>query len=517
MKILSLSLLCLCLGLGGTISAQGTPVPSMADTTSAMTGQDMQAPVNKRDQNSMLEFGITPVYSWLSSDVTSKGGYGAGIHLRKSLDHLFSLRVDALYARSKGDDETGSNADNRRFETNWLSGTAYGVVTLNNFTFKGDIRNINIFMMAGAGGNAYSSQFQCNGNVRGFGCPSNNPTGQPYDEGRNGEIDRTFRTHAAFGTGINFRLNERVNIGAEYQVFVPLGDRADLIDGYDNGDFRDVQNVAGISLNFNLGNPERKTEPRYWTNAFTPVKEDIATLNRRVDEATMDDDGDGIVNSIDQEADTPSGVPVDSRGRTLDSDKDGVPDYRDLEPFFPPREGEVVNADGVVTERIDAPLTQGEIQEMIDTSIARSVAEGNRNNSTRINTAGGAIYLPMIYFPLNSAEVKYDDYGMLASIARVMTANPGMRLIVRGYTDRTGNAEHNTKLSYRRARNVIDHLVTNHEIERNRFILQYRGEEEAIVPLDRSLVNRRVEFLTGMSDATEDPAPEGMEMESGRN
>ena len=472
---------------------------------------------SRRDQSSMPEFGITPVYSWLSSDVTSKGGYGLNVHARKSLDHLFSLRLDALYARSKGDDERSDGDGNRRHDTDWFSGTAYGVVTLNNFTFRGDTRKVNVFLMAGAGFNYFKTEFQCNeeDGGRGFDCDGSN---RPFVEGRNGDVPSEFQTHAAFGTGINFRVSPRFNVGVQYQALVPLGNRADVVDGYDASDFRDVQNIAGLSLNFNIGDIDRKNEPRYWTNAFTPVKEDIATLNRRVDEATTDSDGDGIVNSIDQEADTPSGVPVDSRGRTLDSDKDGVPDYRDLEPFFPPRDGEVVNADGVVTERIDAPLTQTEIQTLIDTSIARAIVTGEMNNSTtRINTAGGAIYLPMIYFPLNSSEVKYNDYGMLASVARVMEANPGMRLVVRGYTDRTGNMEYNTRLSYRRALAVIQHLVTNHNIDRERLVLQYRGQEEAIVPLDQSLVNRRVEFLTGIPEATEDPAPEGETPEEGRN
>ncbi len=454
----------------------------------------------------MLEFGITPVVSRVSSDVDAQTGYGVGVHLRKSLDHLFSIRLDGMYATIKGDNETGSNANNRRFEGDWASGTAYGVVTMNNFTFKGDIRNVNVFLMAGAGGNFYSTELQCNSDVRRFGCPSDNPNGQPFETGRNGEIESTFRTHAAFGAGINFRVNERFNLGLEYQAFVPLGNRADLVDGYSSGQFRDVVNVIGVALNLNIGNKEKLTEPRYWTNAFTPVKEDLMALNTRVDAATTDTDGDGIMDSVDQENDTPEGVPVDSRGRTLDSDKDGVPDYRDREPFFPPREGERVDANGVVTNKIDAPLTEGEIQTLIDTSIARAARD-----TTIFKREGGATYLPMIYFALNSSEVKYQDYGLLASIARVMQANPSLTVVVRGYTDRTGNSDRNVNLSYRRAKNVIDHIVSNHQVDRRRLVLQYRGEEEAIVPLDRSLVNRRVEFLTGMQGATEDPAPAGMD------
>ena len=514
MKKFLLVLMCLGFGFGTSLHAQGTPLPTTADSTVA---EGMGGALNKRDQPSMLELGITAYpYAFLSGDVTSKYGYGAGIHVRKSIDHLFSVRGDLNYVRTTGDNESDSES-NRSHETNWVSGTGYAVMTLNNFKFKGDIRNWNLNLMAGAGVHSYRTEFQCTTDIGSrFGCDGTN---RP-DRDRPGVIERDWRTHAAAGFSVYRRLSERINLGVDFQAFIPFGNRADLMDGYQpqrNNLFRDVQNAVGVTLNFNLGSTQDNTEPRYWSNAFTPLKEDIAALNTRVDEATMDTDGDGIVNSVDQEPDTPTGVPVDSRGRTLDSDKDGVPDYRDLEPFFPPREGEEVDADGVVMVRNDAPLTQPEIQALIDTSINRALAAGDRSSSTRINTAGGAIYLPMIYFPLNSSEIKYEDYGQLASIARVMQANPGMRLVVRGYTDRTGNVDINTRLSYQRARSVIEHLVENGGIDRHRLILQYRGEEEAIVPLDRSRVNRRVEFLTGMGeDATEDAAPEGVTPEEGR-
>jgi outer membrane protein OmpA-like peptidoglycan-associated protein len=481
--------------------AQGTPIPTEP------ASREMP---NERDRPSMWEVGIKPYYAWVSGDVEAKFGYGGGLHLRKSLDHIFSLRFDALYAQSSGDNEKdfGTGDGNRRFESDWYSGTVLGVVTLNNFNFRGDVRSLNVNAMAGAGANFFSSEFQCNINTDAFGC---SPRNLPFREGRNGRVDRAFQTHFSMGAGLAFRLSERLNIGVEYLAHLPVGNRADRLDGYPASVFGDVQHVAGLSLNINIGNASRRTEPRYWTNAFTPVKQDIAALNQRVDAATTDSDGDGIVDSVDQEPDTPTGVPVDTRGRTLDSDRDGVPDYRDEEPFFPPRAGESVNAEGVVIDRIDAPLTQPEIQEMIDTSIARAMAQGSsvtNNASTRVNTNSGAIYLPMISFPINQATVSYNDYGVLASIARLLTANPDVRLIVRGYTDRTGNAENNRRLSYRRAANVIDHLITNHELARDRFVLQYRGEDEAIVPLDRSRVNRRVEFLRAGADAVEDDAPE---------
>ncbi|WP_232830061.1 OmpA family protein [Lewinella sp. IMCC34191] len=446
----------------------------------------------------------------MSSDVDAKLGYGLGVHARKSLDHLFSLRLDALYSKTKGDAEFDSGDGNRRFETDWVGGTGFGVVTLNNFLLNGDTRKWNIFLMAGAGFNFVSTEFQCNDETSGFGCSGDN---QPWQEGRNGMIDSEFHVNAAAGGGISYRLSERMNIGVEYQALIPLGNRADLMDGYKASTFRDVLNVFGVALNFNIGDATTKSEPAYWTNVFTPVKDEINTLNRRVDAVTTDSDGDGIVDSIDQEPDTPADVPVDSRGRTLDSDKDGVPDYRDLEPFFPPRPGEEIDADGVVIERMDRGLNEDEVRSIVGDEIERVIErDGIMTSTTMVNSPNGAIYLPMLYFGLNASEVSYDDYGMLASVARVLQANPDMRVIVRGYTDRVGNPEFNQKLSYMRAYNVISHLVTEHNIQRERLILQYRGEDEAIVPLDRSRTNRRVEFLTGQGDATEDSAPAGVDV-----
>jgi hypothetical protein len=57
-----------------------------------------------------------------------------------------------------------------------------------------------------------------------------------------------------------------------------------------------------------------------------------------------DEDGDGIVDGIDECLGTPENVDVDSSGCPLDIDQDGVPDYMDDEISFP---GVIVNERGV--------------------------------------------------------------------------------------------------------------------------------------------------------------------------
>ena len=518
---LILSFLLLTLFSTTGLRAQGTPVPATDDSenveTTDATIDDLIVEIDDSPMEPgkdamptaghMFEFGITPGYMWTGGDVEARKGWGAGAHLRFGLDHIFALRLDGLMGKTEGDNRTGDNNNNRRFEQKWLSGTGLVAISLNNFRYEGnDIRKVNLYALAGAGANFFQTAAQI--------------PGSPFDEedtfgdGRNRQIEREFAPHAAAGGGISVRLGRRVNVGVEYQALVPFGKRADLIDGYDQGgNFRDVQNFAGLNLNFNIGS-SAKAEPRYWENAFAPVRDELDRVEGRISEATTDSDGDGVIDAIDVEANTPAGVPVDTRGKTLDSDKDGVPDYRDFEPFFPPGEGETVDANGVVQNRRSNGVSEARVQEMIDASLARFKQE-NGNNTTNVVTDRGAIYLPMIYFPLNQSTIKYSDYGTLSTIARVMEQSPGLRLVVRGYTDRVGTTARNQELSYRRAEAVINHLVNNHSIPRDRFILQYRGEENAIVPLDKTYVNRRVEFLTGEPGATEDPAPAGVSPRQG--
>lgn len=506
MKIFKSISLAVLLPLSFGLSAQGTPVPATDDSTmetTDMTIEDLadEAMMDGKKTGSMFEFGVRPTYSFIAGDVNATGGYGLGIHFRKAFDHIFSVRLDGLYAATSGDDESGS-VPNRRYENRWSSGTLFGVITLNNLKYEGTKRNTNIYVMGGVGANTFKTGFQ-------------KPEQATFDEdealgdnSRNGIVEREFNTHFGAGAGIAFRLGSRVNLGLEYQALVPLGRRSDLLDGYRNGNFRDVVNAASVNLNFNIGNADTQMEPRYWENPFNGVKRDIADIDGKVKAATNDADGDGVVDAIDQEANTPMGAPVDTKGRLLDSDGDGVADYKDLEPFFPPRAGETVDGNGVVTNRIDKPISEDRIQQMIDASIARMQAT-NGPSTTTINNDGRDMYLPIIYFPINQATVKYADYGTLSSVARVLKGNAGMRLVVRGYTDKTGSDSYNRQLSYQRAQNVINHLVNQLGVNRDRLILQYRGEEDPLVPVNRTLVNRRVEFLTATAGESEDSAPAG--------
>lgn len=449
--------------------------------------------------SSMLEMGVHGGYFFISGDVQHKPGYAAGIHVRKATDYMFSLRLDALAGKAFGDNESANPVTNREYETTWFSGTAFLVATLNSFRFDQSARKFNLYGMIGAGGNSFISDF-------------NN------EDIRMGNLEHEIAAHAALGAGMSVRVSKRFNIGLEHQAIGLFGKRADRVDGsFKNGDaatpFRDIVQYAHLQLNFNIGSSVKRSEPLYWVNPLDKVLKDVADTKQRQDDYFKDSDGDGVPDFLDQEPNTIANAPVDTKGRTLDSDKDGVPDYKDKEPYNPPRPGEKVDADGVVINPINrgGGVTEDRVQEMIDEAISKLNLAGGGG-------AGGAIaegFLPMIHFGVSSSTIKFSDYGNLASIGRIMKTNPNLRLVVSGHTDQTGDEQSNEALSYQRANAIIEHMMTSHGIGRGRFVLEWKGQSEALVPSSSSYMNRRVEFRAATAKDVEMDPPAGAKKKSG--
>ncbi|GJM34316.1 MAG: hypothetical protein DHS20C18_33170 [Saprospiraceae bacterium] len=440
----------------------------------------------------MLEVGAHGGYFFVAGDVKQKPGYAGGIHVRKALDYVFSLRLDLMYGQASAE------TDIREFDMTWMSGSALAIMSLSNFRFDKGVRKVNYYALAGAGANSFKSEFR-NENT-------------PRPPAPREVVPQEIAPHVVLGAGIAFRLSNRFNIGLEHQAGMLFGNRADILDGTDeevneSSNFRDIFNYTRINLNFNLGNPSNKSEPLYWINPLEDVMEDIASVKQRQDDFMLDSDGDGVVDALDQEPDSPVDAPVDTKGRTLDSDRDGIADYKDKEPYYPPRAGERVNSDGVVVNPLGPQgggggVTEGRVQEMIDQAL-------EKYRVTEQNNSVADWFLPMIHFATDSYTVKYSDFGNLASIGRMMKSNPNLRLVVAGHTDQTGNESYNDKLSYLRAKAIVDHLVTNHGIGRGRLLIQWKGKSNALVPKSASYMNRRVEFRAAQSDDYEMDPPAG--------
>lgn len=447
---------------------------------------------------SMWEVGLHGGYFFLSGDVQSKPGYGAGLHVRKSLDYMFSIRAEGLYAIAEG-----ATSDDRTYSSNMYSGSGFLVISLNGFRFDQSVRKMNLYALIGGGGNFYETIF----------------TNEELVSRMDSTIERAFSPQATAGLGLAYRISKRFNIGVEWQTSTLFGRRADLMDGSEKEvgvrtPFRDLMHYGNLRINYNLGNSSKQSEPLYWLNPLDVVLNDLQDVKKKQEEGLQDSDGDGVIDAVDQEPDTPSNAPVDTKGRLLDSDKDGIADYRDKEPFYPPRAGERVNADGVVENPIGGGgVTEDRVKELIKEALMEYQSGGGAAGGA--GGAGGTgrsgpiteWFLPMIHFGTDSYSIKYSDYGTLASMARMLKGNPNMKLVVIGHTDQTGSEEYNEYLSYQRSKGIVDHLVNNHGIGRGRLILNWKGKTDALVPSSSSYMNRRVEFRVATSQDVEMDPP----------
>ncbi len=99
-----------------------------------------------------------------------------------------------------------------------------------------------------------------------------------------------------------------------------------------------------------------------------------------------------------------------------------------------------------------------------------------------------------VYFDLDKYDIKQEYQGVIEKVADVMKSEPDLKVRVVGNADQQGTTLHNEILSKNRSQAVINVLVNKHGINRNRLVLDYKGDREPISKIHFE-VNRRVDFI----------------------
>ena len=226
--------------------------------------------------------------------------------------------------------------------------------------------------------------------------------------------------------GVAFKVSKRFNIAIEDRFTSvksylldgqqwqeqPVSDPAQT-SGYD------AYNYASVHLNFNLGG--KAVEPLYWLN---PLDYAYSELNQpkhmKLPKPVFEDaDGDGVLDQLDREPNTPAGCPVDTHGVTKDTDGDGVPDCKDKE-LITPTICQPVNADGV--------------GKCPDPECCKNIA------AVPVTAPCPSDY-PSLTFKGNIQTLSNDVKAMLASVASKMKASPTCNITVTGYPEASKAAQ----------------------------------------------------------------------------
>ncbi len=377
----------------------------------------------------------------------NKSNFGYGLYIKKQFTPYFSLRLDGVRGKLKGDNtepfESGlvNNSSVSAFDTQLsYSGTLSAVVNMFNIDMFKKENALQLYASAGAGLAGYQPTITT-GNVTREYAP-----------------DQTIsELIIPVGVGAKFRLSDAVNFDLGWTVNFVDGDNLDGV--YRGGN--DKYNYAYAGLEFALGkgkqlafhNPVAATydEALAAKNTANALKSDLdaqkaenAKLRTEMNDLLKDTDGDGVADKLDKCAGTPAGTVVDGSGCPLK-----VPAPQ-------------------VTERV-----------IVTEADRKVVADAIKN----------------LEFDLGKSTIRSKSYATLNRVAALlMEKNFSLKLA--GHTDNTGSDALNLGLSKDRAESVKAYLVSQ-GANASRIEATGYGEAQPIATNNTAAgrqQNRRVEF-----------------------
>ncbi|HNE45729.1 MAG TPA: OmpA family protein [Chitinophagales bacterium] len=209
--------------------------------------------------------------------------------------------------------------------------------------------------------------------------------------------------------------------------------------------------------------------------SFFPLNYIICQVDFDPDSLLLDDDNDGVYNTIDLEPNSDDWAAVDIHGVTLDSDHDGCPDHLDEEPYSSP----VLPMENCVNVSIGCIWDVGV------------------SGREYVEHAYTTWCLPYIFFDPAEAVIRPDAVPSLNQIADILIRYDKLTLRVVGYSDSTSDEGVNVKLSADRAGEVVNYLHSK-GVPESRLIVVYKGETSDHIKNEKSVVEhqlyRRVEL-----------------------
>ena len=196
---------------------------------------------------------------------------------------------------------------------------------------------------------------------------------------------------------------------------------------------------ASIGLTFYLGKNEKHAD---W---YAEESDRLDKLENRVDlieTGLLDTDKDGVADLYDLEPNSITGVAVNTKGQSIDTNQNGVPD--ELESYLEKTYGQ--NGKGA---------TNSTVEELIN---------------------GGYVN---VYFDFNSSKPTNASLSGVDFLVKYLKNNPGKSADIIGYADEIGSSSYNTELSRKRAE-AVKKVATNAGIDASRLNVIANGEDTSV-------------------------------------
>lgn len=182
------------------------------------------------------------------------------------------------------------------------------------------------------------------------------------------------------------------------------------------------------------------------------VDKDIQALKGRVDNLEnnlTDSDKDGVADYLDQEAGTIPDHMVDSKGKSIDLDNNGIPDA--LESYL-------------TKTYANTDKTDDDSQQLTDSKSITKLVNGG--------------YVAA-YFDFNKSTPTDSSIDGINFVLSYLRNNPSASVEITGHADEIGNASYNEKLSNERA-NSIKNILIKANIAASRITVVAAGEDASV-------------------------------------
>ncbi|WP_281636644.1 OmpA family protein [Flavobacterium marginilacus] len=266
-----------------------------------------------------------------------------------------------------------------------------------------------------------------------------------FDNGR----DNDLMVNLITGVTAQIKLSNRIALTGDFSVIYNA--KQDVaFDGYslNKSDMLSSGVILNgtIGLSYSLGKYDKHAD--WYARPIVEVSE-IAALNKKIAdiESTMQDtDKDGVPDYLDQEQNTIAGVMVNTKGQSIDVNKNSIPD--ELESYL--------------------TRTYG------DNSESTVITKNNESIKRLINSG----YI-CAYFDYNSTIPSNDSTDGINFVLTYLRNNPSATVDVVGHADELGKTAYNDKLSTARA-NTIKDIFVKSKIDASRVNVISAGEDTSV-------------------------------------
>jgi OOP family OmpA-OmpF porin len=290
--------------------------------------------------------------------------------------------------------------------------------------------------------------------------------------------------HLVLTTGVSphFKINEKFALNLDLALNFGLIEqkRLDLQSFTDKTGLGNYFGTGTIGINYYGLSKNGGKVHADWAGAIDKTTAELEALKNRikqVENKLVDTDKDGVADYLDLEPNTPEGSVVNTHGqKVVDTDGDGIEDTQD---YCPTVKG--------TAEFKGCPTAVG--------TTTTTVVEGKEvEGQLKYDVAK---YTTDINFETKSTAIKNASKKQLDELAKILISNNNLIINLHGHCDNVGEDILNNKLSLDRANVVKDYLVSK-GVNVSQITTTGHGTSQPKVSNDTEKgrsANRRVEFV----------------------